>query len=94
MESILNLFARMIPSTNGSLAGRTERSAFIRSVFVQSTPDDVKTGEEVVKLLENVASADWDQTAMDIVDLLASSNIALYVLLERIYPENLLTSCV
>lgn len=84
----------MIPSTNGSPAGRKERSAFIRSVFVQSTPDDVKTGEEVVKLLENVSSADWDQTAMNIVDLLASSNIALYVTLKRIYPGNFTHVCV
>ena len=79
MECILNLFARMIPSTNGTSSGRAERSAFIRAVFVQSSPDDAKTAQELVKLLENVSNADWDQTAVKIVDLLSVSNIALYV---------------
>ncbi|KAJ3554816.1 hypothetical protein NM688_g2911 [Phlebia brevispora] len=76
MENILNLFAQIIPRTNGTVAGRTERTAFVRSVFLQSTPDDIKTAEEIVKLLERVPSSDWDQTAAKIVDLLASSNIA------------------
>ncbi|KAF7796768.1 hypothetical protein EIP86_007951 [Pleurotus ostreatoroseus] len=76
MECILNLFARMIPSTNGTSSGRAERSAFIRAVFVQSSPDDAKTAQELVKLLENVSNADWDQTAVKIVDLLSVSNIA------------------
>lgn len=77
MENILNLFARMIPSTNGNASGRAERSAFIRAVFVQSSPDDVKTGDELAKMLERVPTSDWDLTASKIVNILATSNIAL-----------------
>ncbi len=77
MEIILNLFARMIPPTNGNSAGRANRNAFIRSVFVQSSPDDVKTGEELARMMETVSSADWDLTSSRIVDILAQSNIAL-----------------
>ena len=78
IESILNLFARIMPPTNGNATGSAERNAFIASVFVQSSPDDTKTGEQLSKLLECVPSADWEQTSAKIVDILAHSNIALY----------------
>ena len=79
VENILNLFARMIPPTNGNAAGRAERDTFIRSVFVQSSPENARTGEKLVKILENVPTSDWDQTAQKIIDTLANCNIALYV---------------
>ena len=77
IENILNLLARMIPSTNDRSSGRMERRAFIRSVFVESSPDDTKTGEELSKMLNHVTSSDWDQTASRIIDVLAASNMAL-----------------
>lgn len=77
LENILNLFARMIPTTGGTAAGRANRSAFIRSVFVNSSPDDVQTGEKLAKMLEKVPTSDWEETASKIVAILAASNIAL-----------------
>ena len=78
IENILNLFARIMPVTNGNNTGRAERNTFIRSVFVLSSPDDAKTGEQLAKLIESVSSADWEQTSTKIVDILAQSNTALY----------------
>ena len=69
----------MIPATNGKARGRAERNAFIRSVFVQSSPDDIKTGEKLAKMLECVPSSDWETTSTKIVYILAGSNIALFV---------------
>ena len=77
MESILDLFARMIPFTNGSSSGRSERSSFIRSVFVQSSPDRAGLGEQLVKMLERVPTSDWEQAASNIVAIIAKSDIAL-----------------
>lgn len=77
LENILNLFARMIPATAGTAAGRANRNAFIRSVFVDSSPDDAETGNKLAKMLETIPTADWEQTASKIIDVLAASNIAL-----------------
>jgi hypothetical protein len=79
MESILNLFARMIPPSGSTVAGRATRRAFIQSVFVESSPDDVKTGEKLADMVEHVSTPEWDQTASRIVEVLAASNIGLCV---------------
>ncbi|CAL1703773.1 unnamed protein product [Somion occarium] len=75
LESLLNLFARMMPSTNNTLAGRSSRLAFIRSVF-GSSPENQATGEVLVKMLEHISTRDWEPTAVKILETLASSNIA------------------
>lgn len=75
MESILNLFARMTPPSGSTTAGRAERRAFIRAVFVDSNPDDAKTGAELAHMVEHVSTPDWEQTATRIVEALAASNI-------------------
>ncbi|GJE97964.1 hypothetical protein PsYK624_141860 [Phanerochaete sordida] len=75
MESILNLFARMIPPSGSTTTGRAERRAFIRAVFVDSNPDDAKTGAELAHMVEHVSTPDWEQTATRIVEALAASNI-------------------
>lgn len=77
LENILNLFARIIPVSGGTSAGRAARNSFIHSVFVDSSPDCAETGGKLAKILEKVRSADWDQTANRIVDTLAVSNLAL-----------------
>lgn len=77
LESILNLFARMIPPSGSSVTGRMDRRSFIRSVFVDSSPDDVKTGEELADMVEHVSTPVWEDTAARIVDALAHSNIGL-----------------
>lgn len=79
LESILNLFARMIPASGSTAAGRAARGAFIHSVFVESSPDDAKTGEQLAHMVEHVSTPDWEQTASKIVDVLAASRIELYV---------------
>lgn len=75
MESMLNLFARMIPHSGSKASGRTQRRAFIRSVFVNSSPDDAKMGEELANIVEHVSTPDWEQTSSLIVSKLAGSNI-------------------
>ncbi|EKM55869.1 uncharacterized protein PHACADRAFT_184617 [Phanerochaete carnosa HHB-10118-sp] len=75
MESILNLFARMIPPSGSTASGRAQRRAFIRSVFTDSNPDDPKTGEELAHMVEHVSTPDWEQTATRIIETLAASNI-------------------
>lgn len=78
LEGLLNLFARALPSTNKSAAGRARRTAYIQSVFVASaTPEAKATGREVAGLLEDVPSSDWEETAARIIDALANGNIAL-----------------
>lgn len=77
LESVLNLFARMIPTSGSSSAGRATRRAFIRSVFVDSSPDDLGTGEELANTVEHVTTSDWEETSAKIVDTLAGSNIGL-----------------
>ena len=77
IESILNIFARMIPTTGGTAAGKAARTSFIKSVFVESSPDCAETGQKLAKLLQKVRTADWDHTATQVLDILASSNVAL-----------------
>ena len=67
----------MIPPSGSSATGRANRRAFIRSVFVDSSPDDVATGEKLADIVEHVTTPDWEQTASKIVEVLASSNVAL-----------------
>lgn len=74
LEALLNLFARMIPSTNNTAAGRTRRTAFIRSVFLSRGGS---TSEKLVAILEDVPTSDWDQTASKLVETLADSDITL-----------------
>ncbi|KAL6306614.1 hypothetical protein BKA93DRAFT_149887 [Sparassis latifolia] len=76
MESLLNLFARLLPSTKSSNSGRAKRAAFIHSVFLSSPPPEVgNVGKELVEILERVSSQDWEDTAIRIVEALANANI-------------------
>jgi hypothetical protein len=77
LESLLNLFAIILPSTNNSPSGRTKRTQFIKDVF--DSPQTFTCGQEVMQVLESVSTSDWETTAMSIIDILAESNIALYV---------------
>jgi hypothetical protein len=69
----------MIPGTGGTSAGKAARSTFIHSVFVESSPDCADTGKKLTKVLDKVRTTDWDHTATKIIDILALSNIALWV---------------
>ena len=78
LECLLNLFARLLPSTNGTASGRAERTAFIRSVFKSPSPPEVSdAGAEICNLLENVPTSNWEETSVKIVDALASANVVL-----------------
>lgn len=77
LESLLSLFARMIPSTNNTSRGRATRMDFIRSVFVLSSPENATTGEKIVKMLERISTSEWEPTAAKILETLAASNISL-----------------
>ena len=77
LESLLNLFARALPSTNNSAPGRARRTAFIHSVFGSTAPPEVAAvGLEIAQILENVPTSDWEETSVKIVDALARGNVA------------------
>ena len=77
LENLLNLFARVLPSTNNSVSGRARRTTFIESVFKQSAPPECAAmGTEIAELLEHIPSSDWDETSLKIVKVLAEGNIA------------------
>ena len=77
LESLLNLFARALPSTHGSASGRVRRTAFIHSVFLQTAPpESVAVAKEISDLLEQVSSSNWDETSLKIADALARSSIS------------------
>ena len=77
LESLLQLFARILPSTNHSTRGRGARMDFIRSVFVQSSPENKGTGEKICKLLERLSTTEWEPTALKILETFAAANISL-----------------
>ncbi|OCH95246.1 hypothetical protein OBBRIDRAFT_884076 [Obba rivulosa] len=77
LESLLTVFARSLPSTNNLSAGRTNRTAYIRSVFISTQPPEVNTaGTQIADMLEHVSSNDWDETASKIVHILSDNSLA------------------
>ncbi|CCL98019.1 uncharacterized protein FIBRA_00012 [Fibroporia radiculosa] len=77
LESLLTLFARLLPSIRDASSGRTKRTMFIQSVFVASqSPEVGSLGKTVADILENVSSADWDVTSRKIVDTLSKGSLA------------------
>ncbi|KAI9059054.1 hypothetical protein FKP32DRAFT_1596702 [Trametes sanguinea] len=84
MEGLLNLFARALPSTHNSSAGRAKRTAYIHSVFQSCAPPEVvSAGTEIAELLENVPTSNWDETAHKVVEVMSRANIT--------YPQPLTT---
>ncbi|KAM5540703.1 hypothetical protein V8D89_005734 [Ganoderma adspersum] len=80
LECLLNLFARILPSTNASTSGRERRTAFVQSVFLRTAPPESSTtGREIADLLERVSSSDWDETSLKLVNVMARCSI--------IYPQ-------
>ncbi|PCH34902.1 hypothetical protein WOLCODRAFT_155555 [Wolfiporia cocos MD-104 SS10] len=76
LESLLTLFARLLPSTKGTASGRAKRTAFIQSVFIKSSPPETTSiGQKISELLENVPSEDWDVTSRKIAEALAADNL-------------------
>ncbi|KAH9933688.1 hypothetical protein B0H21DRAFT_825760 [Amylocystis lapponica] len=76
LESLLHLFACVLPSTNNSATGRAKRTAFIQTVFVSSPPpESAAAGQTVADILEHVLTSQWEETALKIVNVLAIANI-------------------
>ena len=77
LESLLNLFARVLPTTNNSMSGRTQRTDFIRSVFKSTAPPEASsTAATICDILENVPTSNWEETSIKIISTLAEGNIA------------------
>ncbi|KAH8102856.1 hypothetical protein BXZ70DRAFT_753932 [Cristinia sonorae] len=78
LEALLTLFARILPTTEKTAAGREARTRFLRSVFISSLTDEKhkKTAHDIVKLLENLRSSVWEPTAAKIMKILANSDIS------------------
>ena len=76
LEGLLNLFARILPSTNKSATGRAQRTTFIHSVFRNTAPPELAhIGDKVADILEHVPTSDWDETSLKIVEALAKGSI-------------------
>ncbi|KZS99904.1 uncharacterized protein LAESUDRAFT_765115 [Laetiporus sulphureus 93-53] len=76
-ESLLNIFARIFPSTKQAGSSRAKRSAFICSVFVSpQLPETADAGQKVAELLTYVPSTEWEETSRKIMDIVSAANLA------------------
>ena len=77
LEGLLNVFARILPSTNKSASGRAQRTSFIQAVFKFTAPPELcEAGGDICSILQNVVTSRWEDTALRIVDVLARASIA------------------
>lgn len=74
LETLLTLFARLLPSSTSS---RAKRTSFIKEVFVSPQVLPVGCGKAITDLLEDVAAKDWEVTSAKIIDVLANSDLRL-----------------
>lgn len=74
LETLLNLFARLLPSSSSS---RLKFESFINDVFSKNFIDYNGCGEEVIKLLKQVVAKDWEETATKLFDIFADAEISL-----------------
>ncbi|KAI0792899.1 hypothetical protein C8Q75DRAFT_751872 [Abortiporus biennis] len=72
LESLLNLFARLLPPSHH----KTKRAAFMRAVFVEAYEENTKVGQQIVKVIQEFRSTDWDHIAVKVVEVLAASSIS------------------
>ncbi|KAH9936854.1 uncharacterized protein BXZ73DRAFT_76654 [Epithele typhae] len=55
--------------------GRAQRSSFISSVFKSTSPLDYKgAAEQICNILDNVSTSKWDETSVQIIDVLAAQS--------------------
>lgn len=69
LEALLNLFAILLPSSTTP----QKRTSYIRDVFSEYA--------NIIELLDGMTSGQWDETAAKVIDILAASDISLYVVL-------------
>jgi hypothetical protein len=70
LDVLLELLARLIPLTQGTAVGRARRKEYLQQVFLTS-PGIFSHGNDIVQLLERVPSDDWEETASELIDILA-----------------------
>ncbi|KAH9841104.1 uncharacterized protein C8Q71DRAFT_439295 [Rhodofomes roseus] len=77
LESLLTLFARILPSAKDSPSGHVKRAAYIKSVFLSPQQSEHSSvGQTIAKLLERVPTNEWEDTSREIVDVLAAAYVA------------------
>ncbi|KZT66523.1 hypothetical protein DAEQUDRAFT_452942 [Daedalea quercina L-15889] len=77
LESLLTLFARILPSPKDSNSGSMKRSVYIKSVFLSPQhTEHTSVGQAIVQLLEYVSSNEWEETCRQIIDALAAAYVA------------------
>ncbi|KAI0050064.1 hypothetical protein FA95DRAFT_707072 [Auriscalpium vulgare] len=70
LEEVLTLFARLLPPAKGRGSdGRSVRKRFLEDCFV-NTPGFMH-GKDIFKLVDTIASADWEAVSIKVVDILA-----------------------
>jgi hypothetical protein len=74
LETLLNLLARLIPSSSDP----NKHLSYIKSVFVISGQFPV-CGQEIVDLLQKEAIKDWEATSTKIINAVAKADISMYV---------------
>ncbi|KAI0318344.1 hypothetical protein OF83DRAFT_1116523 [Amylostereum chailletii] len=70
LDELLNVLATLIPVTKGHADGRERRMVFIRECFLH-TPIRHPRGKDIVGILDNISSSNWEETSERIIDMLA-----------------------
>ncbi|KAF9483814.1 hypothetical protein BDN70DRAFT_265506 [Pholiota conissans] len=71
LESLLDLFGSLIPSSKG---GKAKRSKFVEDVF--DTSIFKNAGTRIHKLLEDISCSDWSVSSERIISVLAESDVS------------------
>ena len=71
-ESLLALLARLL-ATENSISGRSERTKFVQEALGSSK--FFKCSRELVAILQEASTSDWDVAATRLIDALSESDI-------------------
>lgn len=74
LESLLNLFARLLPSSSSS---QKKYEVFIDQVYSKNFDQYKNCGSRVIELLHHAPRNDWEETATRIIDIFAKADITL-----------------
>ena len=74
LESLLNLFARLLPSSSSA---KQKFESFISDTFLRSFAVYDGCGEKITQLLNEMMTKDWEKTATKLFDILAGADIGL-----------------
>lgn len=74
LESVLTLFARLIPPNDGTSISQMSRTKYIDAVW---SSHKIIGGLTVATFLQSVKAQNWDEVPLKIMDLLAKHDITL-----------------